>query len=211
MKYVNAREVLPEALLQEVQRYAAGTLLYVPADRQPRSWGEVSGGRDRLRRRNAVIRCMYQHGATMESLAALYFLSVDAIRKIIYGAQEPLPAFRTDIASARAYAAAGMIEAWARVWLQEAGCAAPPEDACFFGAAMIPLRLIRSAGGDRPAADEPLLLRYSGLQFHAPCQAALLAQLRQSRRNAHPAVILVPQEEWSAFMRCFGRHLRPCP
>lgn len=210
MKYVNARDVLPEALLQEVQRYAADTLLYVPAAHAPRGWGEVSGGRDRLRRRNTVIRCLYRHGATMNALAAQYCLSVDAIRKIVYGAQEPLPPFRADIASAGEYTAAGMIEAWAQVWLQEAGCAPPPEDTCFFGTAMIPLRLIRTSGGDRPPADEPLVLRYGSRQFHAPFQAALLEQLRQARRNAHPAVILVPQEEWAAFMHCFSRHLQPC-
>ena len=41
MKYINARAILPEALVRELQRYLQGGYLYVPADplRQKR-WGK---------------------------------------------------------------------------------------------------------------------------------------------------------------------------
>ena len=32
MKYENAKELLPEALLKEVQKYAGGKLLYIPVE-----------------------------------------------------------------------------------------------------------------------------------------------------------------------------------
>ena len=53
MKYKNANDVLPETLLAELQKYAAGELLYIPQLKERRkSWGESSGTRQYLRKRN---------------------------------------------------------------------------------------------------------------------------------------------------------------
>ncbi|MBP3577416.1 MAG: hypothetical protein J6K15_04825 [Lachnospiraceae bacterium] len=43
MKYENAKELLPETLLKEVQKYAGGKLLYIPVENETKNWGEVSG------------------------------------------------------------------------------------------------------------------------------------------------------------------------
>ena len=85
MKYINAKTLLPDALVRELQRYIQGGYLYVPTDpaRQKR-WGEVSGYRRELRQRNRQIVEQFQRGAAVEELAEQYFLSVYAIRKIIY-------------------------------------------------------------------------------------------------------------------------------
>lgn len=85
MKYINAKDLLPDSLVKELQSYIQGGYLYVPADQaQQRRWGEVSGYRQELQQRNRQIVREFQNGASMEDLADKYFLSVSAIRKIIY-------------------------------------------------------------------------------------------------------------------------------
>ncbi|RED39829.1 CD3324 family protein [Paenibacillus sp. VMFN-D1] len=81
MKYENAGEVLPEELLKEIQKYAAGKLLYIPKGEEKKDWGETSGYRDRLQRRNVMIRNKYANGMTVSELADEYFLSLDSIKK----------------------------------------------------------------------------------------------------------------------------------
>lgn len=39
MKYENAKDVLPKELLEELKKYAAGKLLYVPLGDKKRNWG----------------------------------------------------------------------------------------------------------------------------------------------------------------------------
>ena len=85
MKYLNAQMILPEALVKELQTYVQGGYIYVPVEQeQQKRWGEVSGYRQELDRRNRQIREKRQNGASAESLAEEYGLTVSAIRKIIY-------------------------------------------------------------------------------------------------------------------------------
>ncbi len=63
MKYVNAQHILPEKLLQEVQRYVQGETLYVPRTVQEKKrWGTVSGGKKLLEKRNEAIRISFAKG-----------------------------------------------------------------------------------------------------------------------------------------------------
>ena len=67
MKYINANAILPDMLVEELQKYVQAGYIYIPAkDEQHKSWGELSGYRKELYEREE------------------YFLSVYAIRKIIY-------------------------------------------------------------------------------------------------------------------------------
>mgnify|MGYP003282853696 FL=1 len=85
MKYINAKNLLPDALAKELQSYIQGVYLYVPVDQaQQKQWGKVSGYRQELQQRNHQIVEEFQNGTSMEALAEKYFLSVSAIRKIIY-------------------------------------------------------------------------------------------------------------------------------
>ena len=44
MKYINARNILPDALVKELQSYMQGGYLYIPANQaQKKRWGEASG------------------------------------------------------------------------------------------------------------------------------------------------------------------------
>jgi len=86
MKYRKASEVLPDALLKEVQKYVSGEALYFPQrHRERRQWGESTGARVYYKERNGEIREKHARGAAVEALAQEYGLSVESIRKIVYG------------------------------------------------------------------------------------------------------------------------------
>ena len=85
MKYINANTILPDMLVAELQKYVQAGYIYIPAkDEQHKSWGELSGYRKELAKRNAIIIMEYKNGVSVAELADRYFLSVSAIRKIIY-------------------------------------------------------------------------------------------------------------------------------
>ena len=85
MKYINANEILPVRLIEELQEYMQAGYIYIPAKtEQHKSWGEVSGCRKELEDRNKKIISEYKQGVSMEELADYYRLSVYAVRKIIY-------------------------------------------------------------------------------------------------------------------------------
>ena len=85
MKYINANTILPDALVEELQKYVQAGYIYVPAkDEQRKAWGELSGYREELKRRNQMIVSEYRQGTSVEELADRYYLSIYAIKKIIY-------------------------------------------------------------------------------------------------------------------------------
>lgn len=85
MKYINAKEILPDKLIKELQEYVQAGYVYVPAkNEQHKSWGELSGYQEELSKRNSIIISEYRNGASIEELADRYYLSIYAIRKIIY-------------------------------------------------------------------------------------------------------------------------------
>ena len=85
MSYINAAEILPEDLIREIQRYVDGKVLYIPRkDENILSWGEKSGARDRLAKRNKEIVNRYFSGATAAELGSVYFLSEKRIQRIIH-------------------------------------------------------------------------------------------------------------------------------
>ncbi|MDM8142440.1 CD3324 family protein [Megamonas hypermegale] len=85
MKYINANEILPKQLIKELQNYVQGGYVYVPIKTDERkNWGEQSGYRLELDRRNEKIRQEYKNGVSLDILADRYYLSVSAVRKIIY-------------------------------------------------------------------------------------------------------------------------------
>lgn len=82
--YVKAEDVLPEALLEEIQEYVQGMEIYIPKRPEKRlGWGERSGARQLIRRRNQEIVRRYQRGESIASLMEHFHLSYDSIRKIV--------------------------------------------------------------------------------------------------------------------------------
>ena len=73
MSYVNANEVLPDDLVQEIQKYLDGQLLYIPRKQSNAfSWGEKSGIRDKMAERNRQIQVRFHSGAAISELSDEY-------------------------------------------------------------------------------------------------------------------------------------------
>lgn len=117
--YVNAEQVLPPQLLEQIRQYAAGKLLYVPRTRETvRSWGEGTGQRSYYRKRNQMIRNKFRYGVPILRLAEEYYLSQETVKKIVYHkkGEEDLP-FQPNVDSARGYSRAGLLEEWIHTYL----------------------------------------------------------------------------------------------
>lgn len=84
MKYTNAAEILPSGLLQEIQSYIEGELLYIPKSESKQEWGAVSGSKRFYSERNSRIRELFYGGMSVEELAEKFGLSGSTIKKIIY-------------------------------------------------------------------------------------------------------------------------------
>ncbi|MGH4124125.1 MAG: CD3324 family protein [Clostridium sp.] len=85
MNYVKAKTILPDNLVKEIQKYIQGQYVYIPSEPQKRKkWGENSGNRAYIQKRNDAIRSKYEEGYTINVLADDFFLSVCSIKKIIY-------------------------------------------------------------------------------------------------------------------------------
>ena len=86
MKYTNAKDVLPPELLAQIQEYLCGELIYIPRKEEKKAcWGQLSGVREQVMRRNSEIQIKYRGGASVYELTDSYCLSESSIRKIIYG------------------------------------------------------------------------------------------------------------------------------
>ncbi|MBE6024806.1 MAG: hypothetical protein E7231_16780 [Cellulosilyticum sp.] len=83
MNYKNALHVLPDELLKEVQKYAAGENLYIPRVDERKKWGEGSGARAYYKERNEKIRSAYEKGKKQDEIADDFGLSLDSIRRIL--------------------------------------------------------------------------------------------------------------------------------
>ncbi|BFH62047.1 CD3324 family protein [Paenibacillus azoreducens] len=227
MKYENASDILPEELLKEIQKYAAGKLLYIPAE-EKRAWGEMSGYRNQLQRRNFMIRNKYAHGMTVSELADEYFLSLDSIKKIIYSKKNDrnLTYFPT-VESAVKYASVGMLEEWIQCYLLLTRKVVhslhdfTEGDHLYFGVVKFPLRLIRRDGiemregrtntdeeDDHASALPPLLIQYEEGKFYCIEQKELLAVLKQRKVNAYPTIIVLKgNADYKIFMKNYGKIL----
>ena len=76
MKYVNANAILPNMLIEELQKYVQAGYIYIPAkNEQHKSWGELSGSRKEINKRNKIIIEKYRNGVSVDELAEEYCLS----------------------------------------------------------------------------------------------------------------------------------------
>ncbi|MGG7187323.1 CD3324 family protein, partial [Clostridium butyricum] len=68
MKYVKAQDVLPEELIELIQKYIDGNYLYIPRkDDNHKSWGENSGIKNILKIRNKEIYIKYNNGMSVDA------------------------------------------------------------------------------------------------------------------------------------------------
>lgn len=85
MSYINAEEVLPKNLIDEIQKYIDGQLMYIPRKNENvLSWGEKNGTKVKLAERNQMIVNRFYSGETITELSQAYYLSEKRIQGIIH-------------------------------------------------------------------------------------------------------------------------------
>ncbi len=84
MRYIKAEDVLPFEILELVQQYIDGELLYIPKCKtRHNAWGSLSGAKEFLLKRNELIYSDYQNGFSIKSLSEKYCLAEKSIQRII--------------------------------------------------------------------------------------------------------------------------------
>ena len=84
MRYINARDVLPEDVLALVEEYIDGAYIYIPRkDENRKNWGDSTHSKVATAERNAEIYAQYKSGLRVDELAGQYFLSDKSIQRII--------------------------------------------------------------------------------------------------------------------------------
>ncbi len=229
MKYENAGDILPKELLDQIKKYAAGKLLYIPTTEEKRSWGESSGSKEKYVRRNVMIRNKYAHGVTVSELADEYFLSLDSIKKIIYNKKcTEHMLYEPSIESAIKFANVGMMEEWVhsfllftkndnqmlKDWLKE--------EAFCYGVVKFPLRLIQieditmkdtvvMEGMDLVEEKLPLIIGYKEGSFAVLVQHDLFLAMKRQRMNVYPCIIVIrDKENYKRFLKYFNNILFFC-
>ena len=122
MKYENGKDIFPERLLKQIQKYAAGKLVYIPSMEQKRDWGESTGYRKYLLKRNHDIRLKFRNAVTIAQLSDEYHLSYETVRKIVYSKKEVfVMEYKSSLSSAIGYAKNGKLEEWVHTYLLSDG------------------------------------------------------------------------------------------
>lgn len=154
MKYVNGRDIFPERLLRQIQKYVSGQLVYIPSREQKRSWGESSGYKRYLWERNRMIRKQFRDGKNVDMLALEYALSPESIRRILYDKREDyMMEYECTLYSAQESARHDQLEEWVHAYLLSDGHNRDFSDGLklfdrfFLGPVLMPLSLFQRCCG----------------------------------------------------------------
>ena len=230
MKYENAKDILPASLLEEVQKYAEGKVIYIPKCTKTKGWGEASGYREKLKKRNSLICNRYSARKSILEIAEEFYLSPETVKKIVYGNKVNLPEFSASITSADHYAKSGLGEEWVRTYLVTLGKDMPDSVEYFMSElARIPLRLISDSvesvenkadlrtnlnkndgeeNIERGFYDVPLIVKYENSKFSVDYQQEYLRFLRNEKKNSHYAFVFARNEEYNHFQNNYGKHFQ---
>ena len=81
MSYINANDILPKELINEIQKYVQGVNLYIPMIFDKKKTD--SEYKKELLDRNMEIYEMFQSGNKVSELAKMYYLSDKSIYRIL--------------------------------------------------------------------------------------------------------------------------------
>lgn len=190
MKYENGKDIFPEKLLKQIQKYAAGKVVYIPAGETKRSWGETSGYKRFLAERNRDIKAKFKSGNDIEKLADEYYLSVESIRKIVYSKKEVfILDYKCALSSVREYSAAGKLEEWVHTYLLSDGHNKEFSDGLklfdrfFIGPVKMPLKLFTRCCGP----EENMKYRVDGEWFEYHVNE--LAETIKKEKDMPPLIV----------------------
>lgn len=88
MRHPNGKDIFPEKLLKQIQKYVSGKSVYIPAKEKRKSWGETSGYKRFIFKRNIEIKNKFKNGTSIQDLSEEYFLSAESIKRIVYSKKE---------------------------------------------------------------------------------------------------------------------------
>jgi Mor family transcriptional regulator len=84
LRYIKAKNVLPEEIIKIIQEYVDGEYIYVPRKNgNEKAWGEKNGSRSSFTERNIEIYNKYKDGTSIKELAKQYYLCEHSIRRIV--------------------------------------------------------------------------------------------------------------------------------
>ena len=84
MSYQNSIDLLPKELLEQIQQYVDGKVIYIPKKQEnKKQWGENTNTKKFLAERNCRICEDYNNGMNIRQLAEKYFLAEKSIQRII--------------------------------------------------------------------------------------------------------------------------------
>lgn len=84
MSYKKAADVLPEEVIEIIQKYVDGEYIYIPRKEDNRKpWGENTKSKELLLSRNIEIYKKHAEGMSVQFLSESYYLSPKTIQKII--------------------------------------------------------------------------------------------------------------------------------
>lgn len=84
MGYVNALKVLPKELVEQIQRYVDGQIIYIPKPKDKwGKWGENTDTKEYIEQRNTKLYIDYKEGSTILELSKQYFLNPKSVQRII--------------------------------------------------------------------------------------------------------------------------------
>ncbi len=85
MSYKKAEDVLPKALIEEIQQYVSGSSIYIPC-KEKKVWGSQTESKQYYKTRNRQIAEKHQKGNSITMLAREYALSGKSIQRILRSA-----------------------------------------------------------------------------------------------------------------------------
>lgn len=87
MKYINANQLLPQELVEQIQEYVQGEYIYIPI-KDKRTKESATDYKIELEKRDAHIYTKYLEGVSNRQLSQIYNLSESSIRRIIIKKKE---------------------------------------------------------------------------------------------------------------------------
>lgn len=84
MGYQNPLNQLPKELIEQIQEFVDGKIIYIPKKQaNKKTWGENTDTKKFLAIRNRQIYQDYKKGMTVNQLSEIYFLSEKSIQRIL--------------------------------------------------------------------------------------------------------------------------------
>lgn len=84
MSYQNSQKILPQDLIEKIQEYVDGTVIYIPKKAENKKhWGTDTDTKELLASRNRQIHMDHHQGLTVKQLSQKYFLSEKSIQRIL--------------------------------------------------------------------------------------------------------------------------------